>query len=199
VVPVFQVTGGRPVAFSAALSQQATAPSPALVREAFVLDGQRILQLTNFGRSDTQAWLTSVGGARVFFMASADPVGRNPTGNCQLFSVGRLGGAVRQLTAFSQGGPTANGCFGFGEPPGCSLGALSGTQDPETRTLVFDSTCDPLGTNPYGIQLFAMHPDGSGLRQLTDARGLVAEPDGAVSVEYVSQWAYSGASQERQH
>jgi hypothetical protein len=77
-------------------------------------------------------------------------------------------------------------------------GALLGAQDPETDALVFDTTCDPLGTNPYGIQMFAMRPDGSGLRQLTDARGLVREADGTVSVEYVSHWAYSGASLERQ-
>ena len=35
-------------------------------------------------------------------------------------------------------------------------------------------------------------------RQLTDVRGLVREADGTVSVEYVSHWAYSGASRERQ-
>ena len=97
-----------------------------------------------------------------------------------------------------QGGRTANGCFGAGLPPGCSLGALLGAQDPETGALVFDSTCDPLWTNPYGIQMFAMRPDGSSLRQLTDARGPVREADGTVSVESVSHWAYSGASLERQ-
>jgi hypothetical protein len=43
--------------------------------------------------------------------------------------------------------------------------------------------CDPLGSNPYGVQMFAMRPDGSGLRQLTAARGLVGEADGTVSVE----------------
>jgi hypothetical protein len=43
---------------------------------------------------------------------------------------------------------------------------------------------DPLGRNPNGLQLFAMQPDGSGLRQLTDARGVFRD-HGALEVETV--------------
>ena len=50
------------------------------------------------------------------------------------------------------------------------------TQDSKTRTVVFYSSCDPLGTNPFGGQLFAMRPDGSDLRQLTHTRGVVTTP-----------------------
>ena len=63
-------------------------------------------------------------------------------------------------------------------------------QDPRSRTLVFYSSCDPLGTNPNGGQIFAMQPDGSGLRQLTDSRGLVKEADGTYSGELPGPWAY---------
>ena len=67
-------------------------------------------------------------------------------------------------------------CFIFTNPPGA---------------LVFGSTCDPFGTNPNGGQLFAMAADGSGLRQLTAARGLVTEADGTSIVELPSNYAYS--------
>ena len=65
-------------------------------------------------------------------------------------------------------------------------------QDPVTRTLVFYSSCDPLGTNPFGGQLFAMRPDGSGLRQLTDTPGLVIEADGTVDTTLPGPFWYSG-------
>jgi hypothetical protein len=31
-----------------------------------------------------------------------------------------------------------------------------------TGTVLFASSCDPVGTNPFGEQLFAMRPDGTG-------------------------------------
>jgi hypothetical protein len=60
-----------------------------------------------------------------------------------------------------------------------------------TRTILIDSSCDPFGTNPNGDQLFAMRPDGSGLRQLTHTRGFVTEADGTVDVELPGPAAYS--------
>ena len=64
-------------------------------------------------------------------------------------------------------------------------------QDPVTKTIVFDSSCDPLDGNPFGDQLFAMRPDGSGLRQLTDAAGFTQNPDGSFRVELPGPFAYS--------
>jgi len=66
-----------------------------------------------------------------------------------------------------------------------------GRQDPETGTIVFDSSCDPFGVSPVSQQLYAMRPDGSGLRQLTAYRGMVEEPDGTVTVELPGPVAYS--------
>ena len=44
---------------------------------------------------------------------------------------------------------------------------------------------NPLGENPNGWQLFAMQPEGSDLRQLSNARGAVRGADGTVEVETV--------------
>jgi hypothetical protein len=106
--------------------------------------------------------------------------------NCQLFSIDRVGSDLRQLTNFRETEHAISGCR-FGSS-GCALLLVS--QDPWTRTLVFYSSCDPLGTNPNGEQIFAVQPDGSGLRQLTDARGLVREGPGAFSGGLPEPWAY---------
>jgi len=62
-----------------------------------------------------------------------------------------------------------------------------------TKAVVFDSGCDPLSTNSYGIQVFAMRPDGSGLRQLTDTAGFTTNPDGSIRVELPGPFGYSAA------
>jgi hypothetical protein len=158
------------------------------ITELFVLEGRNLLQLTNYGRWDTGGEFLSTDGQRVFFHSSADPLRTNPTGNCQLFSIDTLGGHLRQVTRFTQGGPSANGCF-FGATPGCDV--RSASQDPVTGAIVFYSSCNPFGTNPDGAQLFAMRADGRGLRQLTRTRGLVPEPDGSVMVQIPGPFAYS--------
>jgi hypothetical protein len=70
-------------------------------------------------------------------------------------------------------------------PPGCTI--LPAGLDP--ATLVFYSSCDPFGTNPYGDQLFAIRRDGTRLRQLTHAGGLVTEADGTLSAENIGPHA----------
>ena len=132
-------------------------------------------------------------GQRAFFTASADPLGTNPTQNCQLFSVDVLGANLRQVTHFQQGGHPEGGCVPdlgtpLSPPPGCVTGDLR--QDPVTGAIVFVSQCDPFGANPYGAQIFAMRPDGTGLRQLTHLRGFVTEADGTDTVE-LADAAYS--------
>ncbi len=56
--------------------------------------------------------------------------------------------------------------------------------------MFFYSGCNPLGTNPNGGQVFAVQPDGNGLRQLTDSRGLVHEAPAVYSGESPGPWAY---------
>ena len=143
--------------------------------------GSDFVQITHLGRSDTgQEGVTTDG--RIIFHASANDTGPD---TCQLFSVGPFGGPIRQLTHFTPSGTDAYGCY-YGPPSfGCVIDLAE--QDPVTKTIVFYSTCDPFGTNPNGGQLFAMRPDGSGLRQLTQARGVTG-----TSVQLPGPFAHAG-------
>jgi len=187
----FVITGDRPQAVAVIVPGPPTNPfgsSPPNTWEMFLVDeGRNILQLTNFRRTDTWWGLVDVNRERVYFTASADPLGSNPSENCQLFSIDGTGADLRQLTNFGETGRSVNGCTYSLLGRGCAVGPL--WQDARSRTLVFYSSCDPLGTNPNGGQVFAMQPDGSGLRQLTDSRGLVFESDG-VTGELPGPWAY---------
>ena len=62
--------------------------------------------------------------------------------------------------------------------------------DQVTGTVLFSSDCDPTGGNPSGLQIFAMRPDGTGLRQLTATRGMTTDPDGTIHVEMPGPYAY---------
>ena len=168
---------------------------PPVHDEVFVFLGADLSQLTNFGRPDTSGWFLSADHQRAFFTASANPRDTNPFENCQLFSIDALGSDLRQLTTFGTGQRSVRGCgsvaFGPGSvlyPPDCGLYPLG--EDADTQTLVFSSQCDPLGKNPNGTQVFAMRPDGTGLRPLTETRGVVTEADGTITVESPSVLAY---------
>ena len=189
LVPIFGVTGagvrrradvlsvpGIPVNPDAAINGDA-------ISEVFFIDGKNVLQLTHFGRVDTMTPNLTPDGHHVIFVASADPFGANPSGTCQVFSIGTAGSGLRQLTHFAQPQYSKTGCNTL-EPPGCQI-LLPGRVDPATGTLLFYASCDPFGANPYGDQLFAIRADGTGLRQLTHARGVVTESDGSTSSENI--------------
>jgi hypothetical protein len=185
----FVITGDRPAAIGITVpGEPITNPQlGSQINEVFVIDQQKnVLQLTNFRRAETRGAIVDVDREHVYFGASADPLGTNPSENCQLFSIDRLGSDLRQLTNFRETEHSLAGCR-FGRP-GCAIGHIS--QDTRSRILVFYSSCDPLGTNPNGGQIFAMRRDGSGLRQLTDARGLVHEGPGVFSRDLPGPWAY---------
>src|SRR5262249_38656455 len=112
----------------------------------------------------------------------------------QIFSMDTSGSGLRQVTQLNAGvcrplsGP---GCF---QENGIGYGYYRVIfEDPVTRAVVFDSNCDLLGANRYGDQVFAMRPDGGGLRQLTDAAGMTTNPDGSIRVELPGPFAYSAA------
>jgi hypothetical protein len=164
--------------------------------EVFVASGEDLLQLTNFGRAETFPGSFSTDRRRVFYIASANPVGENQSEDCQIFSVDTLGTDLHQVTHFRGADHSIRGC-GSGLAPGCWIGVdvFGGPyQDPVTQALVFDSICDPLGANPDGEQFFAIRPDGSGLRQLTFTRGMRTGADGSVDVELPGPQAYSATS-----
>lgn len=102
-----------------------------------------------------------------------------------------MGSHLRQLTFFRMVDRDVNGCGATAESRECGIGGLS-AQDPRTGTLVYGSTCDPLGTNANGEQIFALRQGGSGLRQLTSTGGLVRDPSGIVEIELPGPASYSG-------
>lgn len=131
------------------------------MREIFLVDGRQIVQMTALNRFDT-----SVGGDgargmlvgnRVLFVASANPFDKNPDEIYQFFSVSTVGDDLRQVTQLpSDGARSPQGCIFAG--PGCGIFNLSTTADLATGTVLFSSSCDPVGANPFGEQIFAMRP-----------------------------------------
>jgi hypothetical protein len=193
LVPIFETTGAGERRYASTLSIEGTPVNGDTgqpdVREIFLFDsGSLLLQLTHFGRSDTGTPDLTPDGQRVIFVASADPFGTNPSETCQLFSINPTGNGLRQLTHFSYPERSKRGCVQV-RPPGCRV--LSYGLEPATGTIVFYSSCDPFGTNPYGDQLFAIGLNGLHLRQLTQARGLVTEADGTVTAENIGPIGHS--------
>jgi hypothetical protein len=154
--------------------------SDRIVRELLVLDGTGALQLTDYGYSDTGVYST-IGKDRIFFAASADPLGQNPQGICQMFSISPLGRHLRQLTRFTDVGRRKNGCWPVPEESACKVTGI--VADPVTKAVGFVSSCDPLGRARNGEQFFAMRPDGTRLRQTTAFRGVEPLPGGGVQAE----------------
>ena len=72
IVPSFVITGDKPAAFSLNAPGQPKNDD----QEVFVVDGANLLQLTNFQRVDTVGPIVGVDRQTVFFIASADPLGR---------------------------------------------------------------------------------------------------------------------------
>ena len=175
LVPILSITPGATIIFTSLHNSVNTAS------ELYSLAGENLLQLTNFGRADTGYATLSMDGQRAFFSASADPFGANPTENCQIFSIDTLGGNLCQLTSFRAGDHSESGCFPSPDRSGCYV--FPGAQEPQTQSLPFTSTCDPLGMNPNGEQIFAVRPDGTGVRQLTDLAGVATAADGSIDVE----------------
>jgi cysteine-rich repeat protein len=171
------------------------------IAEVFLQDGENLVQLTNFRRFETFLGFLNPTRTRAFFLASADPLGTNPDtdplddvrdGYCQIFSMDTEGRRLRQVTHLN-----SRVCRPL-RGPGCAQAQGIGYghyrlvfQDPVTEAVIFDSTCDPLGANPNSYKLFAIRPDGDGLRQLTDASGMTTEPDGSFRVQLPGPFAYS--------
>jgi hypothetical protein len=148
-----------------------------------------LLQLTNYGGTDLRNEAATPDGSRILFITSADPLGENPSRNCQLFSINSLAGGLRQLTHFREVEHATSQCNFTLPRSGCGISTTF--LDRVTHEIVFYSSCDPFGTNPSGGQMFGMRPDGRGLRQLTATKGLVIDPDGTVTAELPGPFRYS--------
>lgn len=200
VVPRFGIEGSGGRVATLALPGTPVNPYPgasgffsSLINEVFFVNGRNLVQLTDFHRVETFGLLLDPRRQRVVFVASANPLhGDNPTENCQLFSIDTRGAHLRQLTHFREGDHSGVGCNGGPPPGGCSVSISTlAREDPATGTIVFDSSCDPFGTNPFGVQLFAVQANGSRLRTLTHSRGYVVAPDGSFTTELVGNWDYA--------
>jgi len=198
LIPVFQIVGAQWRAVYEDLPGEAINRDPpnwSGVREVFVVDGPTVLQLTDFRRVDTSADppFFSTRDQRAYFTASADPLGSNPSHDCQIFSMEPVTRDLRQVTFFREGGDDhLTGCKSSPLPNGCRSDLVG--QNPATGTIYFSSQCDPLGRNPNGNQLFAIQADGTGLQQLTNASGFVQGADRTAEVEVVEAlplWAYA--------
>ena len=182
--PTFAVIGARFVT--------AVLPVPEGGADLFLFRrGGDVLQLTRLHSQDLRQEDERPNGRRFLFITPEDPLGTNPSRNCQLFSVDDLGGRLRQLTHFEETEHATSGCNFMLPRSGCGLSTTF--WDPVTDEIVTYSSCDPFGTNPNGGQLFAMRPDGSRLRQLTAARGLTIAEDGSVTPELPGPFRYSGS------
>jgi hypothetical protein len=199
IVSGFQVAGtfGTTVAVQFG-DMEATDPVPGKANELLLYAGpHRLLQLTRFQRSDTQAGPSLNTGDRVFFLASENRHDMNPMNACQLFSIDRLGGHLRQVTRFASPARSTTGCIGGSDDPREWRVAQTAPPwfDPRARTLVFDGTADPYGLHPVGLQVFAARRNGSGLRQLTNYRGMEGSAAaGTLSVELPGPIATSGSA-----
>ena len=188
VVSQFEVTGARPRSLYVGFPDR-PAVNGGSVSEVFLLDGKHLLQLSDFGRQDTDAFGSFVTRGRVLFPASVNR-GENLHEICQIFSVEMLGTHLRQVTHLPwDGRPSTPGCIFYVGGPACNISHLF--LDPLTGAVLFPSSCDPLGANPFGEQLFAMRLDGTGLRQLTNLRGMTTDPDGTIHVELPGPAAYT--------
>src|SRR5262249_27115393 len=205
VVPSFGVVGPGTNALRVAVPEKPTGRFRCQqgfpVTDIFLQGGKDLLQLTKFGRVDTFAGFVGAARGRAFFLSSADPLKTNPHESCQIFSIGAFGGGLRQITHFDLGH--------FVRIPGCFLsGAGIGygyyriiDQDAVTKAIIFNTAQDPLHLSarradptPYRYsndQIFAVRPDGNGLRQLTDAAGFTTGPDDSIRVELPGPFAYS--------
>ncbi|MCK6556411.1 hypothetical protein L6Q96_17810 [Candidatus Binatia bacterium] len=187
--PTFVAPKGVP-GVSLLLSDTPAREGPAgNVQEILLIDGTNYLQLTGFERSDTTNPVIDVHDARVFFVGSADPLGSNPSHNCQVFAVDTTGAGLTQLSSFDEAPQSEVGC-NFG-PLGLGCATLIFGYDAPTDTLLLYSNCDPLGTNPDGAQVFMMNAGGTNLRQVTHTTGLVIDPD-RIAAQFPGPMAYQG-------
>jgi Tol biopolymer transport system component len=155
-----------------ALDSQAdlTGGNPEHWYQIFVVnsDGTGLRQLTS---GHSHSWLASMSadGSVIAFESEADLTGGNPDYSFEVFVINSDGTGLRQLTHCS------DAAYRSEEPSISGDGSLVG----------FDSTADLTGGNAdHSAEIFVIHSDGTGLRQLADCgdswEGPSIDADGSV-------------------
>jgi TolB protein len=117
-------------------------------------------------RSDPVDLAWSPDGRRLAFTVTNDDGAAKPADGRALFTVGADGRGLRRVTSW--------GLRAGGRP----------SWSPDGRTILFATQPAGSDNSPgYGANLYAVHPDGTGLRQLTHNRGFVRILSGAYSLD----------------
>lgn len=116
-------------------------------------DGGAVVQLTTLSSGGADNPAIADDGQLIVFDADANPTGGNLDASRELFSIRADGTNIRQLTSGGLGRSSQRARIAGG-------GSL----------IVFESDDNPLGGNAdNSTEIFAIKPDGTGLRQLTTA------------------------------
>ena len=151
-IPVVAGGGGR-VAISGTIDS--TYPS-AGSGELGVMTGSGAnrLPLTALTALDIQNAKITRDGSRIVFESSMNPFGSNPDGGSEIFRIQSDGTGLFQVTNISSG----------------SAGSASIAAD--GNTIVFASSADVAGQNPFGVsEIFRINADGTGVQQITTSGG----------------------------
>ena len=117
-------------------------------------DGSNLTRVTNYAATyngdETPA--ISDDGLRIVFMSNADPLGSNPEGNKEIFTVNADGSGLTQITVTTGG-------FGF----------MPEITDDGSRICFTMHSADLTGQNPdLGSEVYVANFDGSGLTQASN-------------------------------
>jgi Tol biopolymer transport system component len=123
-------------------------------------DGTSLRQITTGAGAKHWAGVTcSADGSVIAFNSRQDPTGANPDGSLELFVVRGDGTGLEQLTSSSPSNP------------GNSYSGIPSISADGTH-IAFCSNQDLTGVNADGgEEIFVIHSDGTGLRQVTDSVG----------------------------
>jgi Tol biopolymer transport system component len=125
-----------------------------LALAASTASAQVVRQLTDLVRTDTTLAALDDAGTVAYAISNTDPYGTNPDHLFQIFRWDPVTGDGEQVTSF---------------PLGVNYNQWGPYVSDDGTLLVFASCSDLTGGNPDGsVELFAMHPDGTGKVQLTD-------------------------------
>lgn len=159
----FPVVAGSGNRIAATRKQTDPAYSLPVENELFVMSGggTSVHQLTSTNQLFSQSPAITRDGSRIVFSSDADLLGTNPDGGDEIYRMQSGGSGLVQVTNFS------------------SADSYSPSITADGGSIVFTSDANPTGGNADGTyELFLIHADGTGIRQLTSSTYVYATPYG---------------------